>query len=137
MECIKSFSVFGEKVEVFVTGEMTNGASAMLVQTSPPGGGPPPHRHSLEDEFFQVLDGDFELLRGDEWMPAPKGKVIFSARGSRHTFRNCGTATGRMLIVVAPAGLETYLEAISPLEMPKDAAQVEELSKQFGIEFLF
>lgn len=136
MECIKSFSVFGEKVEVFVTGEMTKGASAMLIQSSPPAGGPPPHRHSLEDEFFRVLEGDFEILKDDEWVPLPKGEVVFSGRGNRHTFRNCGTVTGRMQIVIAPAGLETYLELISPLELPRDLPRLEEISRQYGIEFL-
>ena len=72
MESRKTFLVFGEKVEVLVSGEVTNGDSAMMIQTSPPGGGPPPHRHLKEDEFFCVLEGRFEMLTEGQWNPVPK-----------------------------------------------------------------
>ncbi len=135
VECKKSFLVFGEKVDLLVTGKMTNGASAVMVQTSPPGGGPPPHSHTNEDEFFQVLEGEFEFLSDDKWKPVARGELTFAPRGNRHAFRNCGTKDGKMMFLVAPAGLDEYLEAISLLVLPADEATLQELSKQFGIQF--
>jgi hypothetical protein len=64
---IKSFKVFGEPVEVLVNGDMTEGLSATLLQTSPPGGGPPPHTHQNEDETFFLLEGEFEFLENGKW----------------------------------------------------------------------
>src|ERR1700712_3576362 len=98
MTPLKTFSVFGEKVEVLVNGAMTQGASAVIVQTNGPGGGPPPHSHTNEDETFMVLEGEFELVVNGEPRPAPLGGAIFAPRGSIHTFRNVGSGPGRFLI---------------------------------------
>jgi quercetin dioxygenase-like cupin family protein len=136
MESRKSFLVFGEKVEVVVPGETTDGASSMMIQTSPPGGGPPPHRHQKEDEFFCVLEGTFEMLTEGEWSPVTNGEMVFAPRNHWHTFRNAGDCDGRMQVIVRPSGLEKYLEAISPLVLPDDMDRLMELSDQFGIEYL-
>ena len=136
MESRRTFLVFGEKVEVLVSGEVTNGDSAMMIQTSPPGGGPPPHRHLKEDEFFCVLEGRFEMLTEGQWNPVPKGEMVFAPRNHWHTFRNAGDRDGRMQVIVSPSGLEKYLEAISPLILPDDMAKLMEISEQFGIEYL-
>jgi hypothetical protein len=39
---LKSFTVFGEPVEILINSEMTGGTSTTFAQSSPPGGGPPP-----------------------------------------------------------------------------------------------
>ena len=65
MSPVKTFKVFGEPVEVLVSGEMTNGRSTTLTQVSPSGGGPPPHSHRNEDETFYVLKGTMTLEVGE------------------------------------------------------------------------
>ncbi len=62
MSPIKTFRVFGERVDVLIDTATSNGASATVVQHVPPGGGPPPHSHKNEEETFTVLEGDFEIL---------------------------------------------------------------------------
>jgi quercetin dioxygenase-like cupin family protein len=136
MESKKTFPVFGEKIEILIPGEATGGASTMMIQTSPPGGGPPPHRHSKEDEFFTVLEGRFELLVEGEWKPVLKGETAFAPRNHWHTFRNAGDQDGRIQIIASPAGLEKYLEVISPLVLPDDMARLLEISNQYGVEFM-
>ena len=136
MKSGKMVVVLGEKIEVVVPGEATNGASTMLVQTSPPGGGPPPHRHAKEDEYFSVLEGKFELLIEGEWTPVLKGETVFAPRNHWHTFRNAGETDGRIQIIVSPAGLEKYFEEISPLALPDDMQQLLEISARYGIEFM-
>jgi len=135
MIAIKSFPVLGDSVDVLVTQEMTLGQSATLVETSPPGGGPPPHRHKNEDETFFVLEGEFEFLVDGEWVKAHTGDSFYRARGTVHTFRNSGEATGRILIFVQPGGFQSYLEEISPLSVPADLARLIEISDRFGIYF--
>jgi quercetin dioxygenase-like cupin family protein len=133
---VKSFKVFGERVEILVTGEMTGGLSMTAIQTSPPGGGPPPHSHKNEDETFYVVEGEYELLRDGVWVKAGLGEAFHSKRGSIHTFRNAGTTTGKMLIFVAPAGLEKYLEKLSAFSVPDDMSEVLTLSEEYGITFV-
>jgi quercetin dioxygenase-like cupin family protein len=135
MNAVKTFKVFGEPVEVLVSGEMTGGQSATIIQTSPPGGGPPPHSHANEDETFIVLEGNYELLRAGAWIKVLSGQAVHTTRGSVHTFRNVGATTGRMLCFVTPSGLEKYLEEISVLSVPEDMPQVLAISERYGITF--
>jgi quercetin dioxygenase-like cupin family protein len=132
----KTFRVFGELVEVFTDSQLTGGKSATIIQTSPPGGGPPPHMHQNEDETFFVLEGDYEFLHNGEWRPIHAGETVHALRGSAHAFRNAGSTTGRMLIFAAPAGIETYLEEISPLSIPGDMPQILAISARYGISIV-
>lgn len=132
---IKSFPVLGDQVDMLVTQEMTGGASATLVETSPPGGGPPPHKHRNEDETFYVIEGEYEFLVDGEWIKASAGDSFYRGRGAIHTFRNCGTTCGRILIFVQPGGFQSYLEEISPLSVPADLPKLIEISNRYGIVF--
>lgn len=135
MGAIKTFKVFGEPVEVLVSGEMTGGLSATITQISPPGGGPPPHHHTHEDEVFLVIEGEYELLQEGVWKKVEMGRPIHGKRGSIHTFRNIGITDGKMLIFITPAGLEKYLEEISVLSIPQDMPRLLEISDRYGIVF--
>ena len=132
----KRFTVFGDAIEILVDGKTSHGSIAVLTQTSPPGGGPPRHRHTYEDETFVVLDGEFEVFDGADWRPLPQGEVFFTRRGDVHTFRNSGFRNGTMLVFVAPAGFEQYLEELSPFSFPLDADRIVAISKQYGISFV-
>ncbi len=135
MTAFKSFPVLGDLVEMLVTQDMTQGASATLLETSPPGGGPPPHQHQNEDETFFVVEGEYEFLVDGAWVKAAAGDAFYRGRGTVHTFRNCGATDGKMLIVVHPGGFQGYLEEISPLSVPQDLGKLIEISNRYGITF--
>jgi len=135
MKPIKTFKVFGETVEILVTSESTNNSFCMLVQTSPPSGGPPPHIHKFEDEIFTVVEGDFEIFDGKQWTKVPPGEQVHTLRNQVHTFRNCGKTPGKMHCVAIDGRLDEYLEAISPLEIPRDMPRLLEISNKYGITF--
>ena len=135
MTAIKSFPVLGDQVDMLVTQDMTGGASATLIEASPPGGGPPPHQHQNEDETFFVVEGDYEFLVDGQWIKASAGDSFYRARGTVHTFRNCGATTGKILIFVTPGGFQSYLEEISPLSVPADMATLLAISARYGISF--
>jgi quercetin dioxygenase-like cupin family protein len=132
---IKTINVLGEPVDILGNGEMTGGLSTTVLQTSPPGGGPPPHSHQNEDETFFVLEGTYEFLLNGEWQAGPQGSTVHALRGSVHGFRHAGMTTGKLLIFVAPAGFENYLEEISRLTLPADMAELLAISGRYGIEF--
>jgi quercetin dioxygenase-like cupin family protein len=133
MNPVKSFSVFGEPIEILTSGETTEKRSCLVTQLSPPGGGPPTHTHQNEDETFFVLEGEYEVLVNGVSHKLMPGQAMHALRGTTHTFRNVGTTPGKMLVAVVPAGLERYLEELSPLSIPDDLPQVLEISKRFGI----
>jgi hypothetical protein len=70
------------------------------------------------------------------------GAWVTLAKGSRHAFKNTGSATARMLIVVTPSGLEKFfaevgLEARDRSPPPVTPADVERLlavAPRYGIE---
>jgi mannose-6-phosphate isomerase-like protein (cupin superfamily) len=132
----KQFHVFGELVEILVTSAETNGSFCVLRQYSAPGGGPPPHVHSREDEFFTVLEGEYEIFDGTTWHPVAASENTFTLRGNPHTFRNRGSSVGCMQTTVVPGGLDLYLEELSRLSMPPVMEEVVRLSAPYGIQFL-
>jgi mannose-6-phosphate isomerase-like protein (cupin superfamily) len=135
MKPVASFKVFGEDNDLFVNSAMSQGASAVLIQTTSPGGGPPPHMHRNEDETFTVLEGEFEFLQDGEWTLLPVGQVLFAPRGHIHTFRNSGASVGKILVYVSPAGFEKYLQEIGPLSPANDMPKILEISERYGITF--
>ena len=72
----------------------------------PPGGGPPPHVHSREEEGFYVLEGEITFRVGEDRLVATAGMFVNMPVGTPHAFRNDSSGPARMLISVAPAGLE-------------------------------
>ena len=132
----KSFRVFGQPVEVLASSQSTNGSFTAITQTCEPGEGVPPHVHSREDEFFAVIEGEFELFDGRQWQKLKKGESGFKLRGQPHAFRNSGATTGKMLVFCCPGGLDEYLESISQLSVPQDLDRLVQISEPRGIRFL-
>jgi mannose-6-phosphate isomerase-like protein (cupin superfamily) len=92
-------------------GADTGGVFELIQETRTTRGGPAPHIHRERDEAFLVLEGRYRFVRGDEETVAGEGAFLFVPRGTRHTFRTL-VAPSRVLIVVAPAGLEAYFRAM-------------------------
>ena len=109
-----------------------------------PGGGPPPHVHSREEEGFYVLEGEITLHVGDQRLVASTGMFANMPVGTPHSFRNEGSRPARMLISVAPAGLERmFFEFGVPLPdgsttaLPPTKEEIEKLlaiAPSYGIE---
>jgi quercetin dioxygenase-like cupin family protein len=109
-------AVVGDVYRFLATGAETDGRYATFEAVVPPGGGPPPHTHSREEESFYVLDGEITFTVNGERVVAGPGTFTNMPVGSLHTFRNESATTARMLISVAPAGLEQmFFEVGTPL----------------------
>ncbi len=125
------------------TGEDTDGAFALFDSLVLPGGGPPPHIHTREAESFYVLEGEFEFLAGDEWIKAASGSFVHVPKGALHTLKNAGSEVGRLLTLVAPAGLEKFFEEVGvpgtdisspPPFGPDDIGSMLSLLPKYGLE---
>jgi quercetin 2,3-dioxygenase len=84
------------------------------------------HFHDAEDEWFQVVEGMFDILVGNvEHRLAPGDSILGPAR-IPHAFTNV-TETGRLLLVFAPAGrMEEFFRTVGAMESvsPQVFAQV-------------
>ena len=67
-----------------------------------PGDQAPPHVHHGSDEAFYVLDGELEVLEGEERRILATGELAYIAAGTVHTFANRGPGHTRILVVMTP-----------------------------------
>ena len=102
----RTIAVVGDVYRFLVTGDETNDNYALWEAIVPPGGGPPPHVHSREEEGFYVLDGEVTLHFGEQRIVATAGMFANMPVGTPHSFSNESNRPAKMLISVAPAGLE-------------------------------
>ena len=139
-----TISVVGDVYRFLATGEETDGKYAMWEATVPSKGGPPPHIHSREEESFYILEGKITFTIGEEKIVATQGMFANMPVGSLHSFKNTSDKMARMIISVAPAGLEKmFFEFGVPLEegsteaLPPTKEEIDKLLKiapKYGIQ---
>lgn len=141
----RCIGVVGDLYRFLATGAETRGTYAMWEAIVPPGGGPPPHRHSREEESFFVLEGEITFQIDQQTLVARAGTFANMPAGSLHSFRNASEQIARMIISVAPAGLEEmFFEVGTPLaagELPSSPShdEIERLldaAPRYGIEII-
>ncbi|ADB18183.1 Cupin 2 conserved barrel domain protein [Pirellula staleyi DSM 6068] len=141
----KTFAIVGDIYRFLVTGDETGGAYAMWEAVVGPGGGPPPHIHSREEESFYILEGEITFTIGDQTVVATPGMFANVSRGTAHSFRNQTEKPARMIISVAPAGLEKMFISIGtpclitdpvPPITPADIERVIAAAPQYGVTLL-
>ena len=140
----RTVAVVGDLYRFLATGEDTNGKYALCEAIVLPGGGPPPHVHSREEEGFYILEGEITFQIGDKRLVAGTGTFANVPVGTLHSFKNETDRPARMLITVAPAGLEKmFFEVAQPLPVGVQTARAptkEEIEKllsvapKYGIE---
>jgi quercetin dioxygenase-like cupin family protein len=126
--------------------QSTAGRVAVIEHVSPPGSGSPLHRHTREDEWFYVIDGELTFAVGDEVIPAPTGSFVYGPRGIPHTFLVTSPTPARFLLVTEPAGFEGFMRALAvpaeelapppPPDGPPDMQRVVAAAAEYGIEIL-
>jgi quercetin dioxygenase-like cupin family protein len=89
----------------FVGGAETGGRLALLEVRVGHDSLLPLHRHHWEDEIIYVLEGEVRFSIDGRQQPGPAGTCVLLPRGSEHSYAVESTEA-RLLIIVAPAGLE-------------------------------
>jgi quercetin dioxygenase-like cupin family protein len=139
-------AVVGDVYRFLATGEDTNGKYALWEAIVPPGGGPPPHVHSREEEGFYVLEGEITFTIAEKRLVASTGMFANMPVGTPHSFKNESSRPAKMLISIAPAGLEQmFFEFGVPLPegsttaLPPTKEEIEKLlaiAPRYGIEIM-
>jgi quercetin dioxygenase-like cupin family protein len=101
-----AFWVLGDHYSFKVSSEETGGSLAVVEVTSFPKNGPPPHVHHHEDESLYVLDGTFSVLVGARSFEVSSGDFVYVPKNALHTYKNIGSSTGRLLVILRPGGFE-------------------------------
>ncbi len=140
----RTVAVVGDVYRFLATGEETNGKYAMWEAIVPPGGGPPPHVHSREEEGFYILEGEITFTINGERVVATAGMFANMPVGTPHSFKNESGKPAKMVISVAPAGLEQmFFDVGVPLAegattaLPPTKSEIEKLlaiAPNYGVE---
>jgi quercetin dioxygenase-like cupin family protein len=140
----RTIAVVGDVYRFLATGADTNGKYALWEALVPPGGGPPPHVHSREEEGFYILEGEITVRVGEDRIVATAGMFANMPVGSVHSFKNESDQPAKMLISIAPAGLEQmFFEVGQPVAqgaataLPPTKEDIEKLlavAPRYGIE---
>jgi mannose-6-phosphate isomerase-like protein (cupin superfamily) len=141
-----TIALVGDICRFLATGAETDGKYALLESVVPPGGGPPPHVHHREQEGFYILEGEVAFYAEDQRIVARRGMSLNLPPGRPHSFRNESNQPARMLITLAPAGLEQmFLEVGRAVPAgtvtvdPPGPAEIEKLlatAPRYGVEML-
>jgi mannose-6-phosphate isomerase-like protein (cupin superfamily) len=128
----------------------TDGAYCVLEHTLDPGYvAMPLHSHRRESKTLYVLSGTLTVQHGDDVSRLTAGATVIVPPGTPYTFWNerplapserDGRAPGevaRFLGIAAPAGLESYYQAVAehiPAKGPPDVEAILAVSGDYGIE---
>lgn len=139
-----TLSVVGDLYTFLATSEDTDGRYALFEAVVLPGGGPPPHLHRREVEGFYVLEGEVAFYVEGQRQVAGPGAMFNLPVGVVHAFKNETDRPAKMLIWVAPAGLEEMFQEVghvvsdrSASPSPPTEADIERLlavAPRYGIE---
>jgi mannose-6-phosphate isomerase-like protein (cupin superfamily) len=113
--------------------EETDGGFSLVEHPIPPRALVGPlHKHSREDEYSYVLEGQMGALLGEDVVYAEVGELVFKPRNQWHTFWNATDQPCRILEIISPGGFEHCFDEMGSPDF--DPQQLEELAARYGIE---
>ena len=120
-----------------VRGAETGGALTAFENVIAPGDGPPLHAHDVEGESWYVIEGSLRFKLDGEIREAPAGSFVHVPPGVPHCFQNPGDVPARILVLFAPAGMESFFDRFSELPPgPVDPGVFASLGRSVGMEVL-
>jgi mannose-6-phosphate isomerase-like protein (cupin superfamily) len=133
----KAGMISGIGVRFMIDGAETNQLLSLVEHPMPARSlAAPIHRHTREDEYTYVLEGQVGCLLGDEVVVASKGDLVWKPRNQWHTFFNPTDEPASILEIISPAGFEQFFDEL--LEMggafKADPAALAELAERYGLE---
>lgn len=133
-----AFSMMGVRVRPLVTAAESRGAYTLLEQVVTPGGGSPPHICHEGDKAIYVVEGEFQILLGDERVSASAGYCAIIPRGVTHNFKNVGQTPGKLLVTLNQASHADFLHDLSQAVAggPPDPTRMASVCNLYGVEII-
>ncbi|MEO6980518.1 MAG: cupin domain-containing protein [Mucilaginibacter sp.] len=97
----------------------------------------------IEDEFWYLLNGTFEIYIGDAVHAIGPGRLAFGPRGTQHYFRNTAATPSRILLTFTPGGIEDFFresgqpatdDGPAPAVDEAEIARMKAAAPKYGIE---
>ena len=90
-----------------------------------------------------MLEGELEVIVGEDTFEAGAGSFVHLPRGVVHTYKNVGATPARFLSLMVPAGLEKFFEEVGksgtdsaspPPFGEEDVERLLEVAPKYGVE---
>ncbi|MEM7625391.1 MAG: cupin domain-containing protein [Planctomycetota bacterium] len=140
------FHAGGDRYRFLALAGETDSQYGLWEAVVPPGGGPPPHLHRREEEGFYVIEGELTIHVDGREVTAGPGAFVNMPKGFTHWFRNNTDHPAKLLVIVAPGGMEAmFRETGKPASddngpipaLSKDEIQrIGETAPRYGIEIV-
>ena len=105
---LEAFPMDSGSYKFIASSEETNGAFALMERTQDPCYKTTWHRHDNFDESFYVLEGMWTVQIADKIQEFPAGSYVLIPRGTPHGQGNFTAKPVRLLVMVAPGGLDRF-----------------------------
>jgi quercetin 2,3-dioxygenase len=120
--------------DIKVSKKDTNNQLSIFEYTGLEKSGPPLHVHFAQDEVFQVTEGSYRFVVGEEQMQLNVGDTIFLPRNIPHTWIQL-TDKGKLTYLVQPAGtMEEFFRKMSALTRPPTPEEAQKIHKAHGMK---
>ena len=117
-------------------GHDTGGALSIVEHPFAVGALVAPHRHTREDEYSIVTQGEIGFRSGDREVVLGAGGYITKPRGELHAMWNAGRTPARMIEIISPAGFEGFFREVADLAAdPPPTFDAAALAARYGLEF--
>lgn len=95
----------GTHLDFKVLTKDSGGQFFLMEHRDVPQGGPPRHVHSVEDEWFYLIEGERVVIEvGSDRFTLRPGDSLLAPRNVAHVWAYVGQKPGRMLVGFTPAG---------------------------------
>lgn len=109
-------SIFGVRARITRSANTTDGSFVEMECMVEPGAGTMVHYHPEQEESFEVVEGELEVLRDGRWTPVRAGETYTVPRGAVHAWRNAAVLPARFVNVHRPAlGFEAHMTTLDRL----------------------
>lgn len=108
----ETLSVAGNTITVKIGGEQTGNSYSVFELSVPPGVGAGLHIDKDWDEWWHVIEGTFAFTLNGERIELGAGGFAHGPKGIPHSFKNVGEATGKLVMVTRPSGLEKFFKTV-------------------------
>jgi quercetin dioxygenase-like cupin family protein len=104
--CGKHIAIAGDINSILASKDDTDGTYSVVEAKVFPNGGPVSHIQTREHEGFYVLEGEITFTVEGKEIIAKPGTFVNVPPNVIHSFKNKTVVLARMLIILAPGGLE-------------------------------
>jgi mannose-6-phosphate isomerase-like protein (cupin superfamily) len=108
----ESLFVIGHTIKIIIGGEQTADTYSIFELSVPPNVGPGIHIDKAWDEWWFVAEGTFAFTLNGERVELSGGGFAHGPKGIPHSFKNVGDATGKLVMVTMPSGLENFFRNV-------------------------